>query len=127
MTAGFIATGLTIICAAFDLGTAWAFFTIGLSGVFTASSTTAMLLLRDLHSSPRLKAQVFTVSAGLRTSASSAGAMLAAAASGLGGAISLSTLGIIWIISAALMTAYPKPRPITDSCVRELGPRGSGE
>jgi MFS family permease len=123
MTAGFIATGLLTICAAFDLGTTWAFITIGLSGVFTACTTTAMLLLRDQHSTARLKSQVFTVSAGLRTSASAGGAMLSAAASDFGGAISLSSLGIIWIMSAALMTAYPKSWPITDSCTRELSPR----
>ncbi|WP_423182670.1 MFS transporter [Arthrobacter sp. NyZ413] len=114
MTAGFIATGLLTIGAAFDFGMPWVFVTIGLSGVFTASTTTAMLRLRDRHSTPRLKSQVFTVSAGLRTSASAGGAMLAAAATGLGGALSLSTLGIIWIVSAAVMFAYPKSPPAND-------------
>ena len=111
MTAGFIATGLLTICAVFDFGMVWAFITLGLSGVFTASTTTAMLRLRDRHSTHRLKSQVFTVSAGLRTSASAGGAMLAAAASGLGGAVSLITLGVIWIVSAALMIAYPRVPP----------------
>ncbi|MGN7250444.1 MFS transporter [Arthrobacter sp. SAFR-014] len=108
MMAGFFATGLLTIAAALDFGTVWTFLTIGLSGAFTASSTAAMLFLRNRLSPQYLRSQIFTVSAGLRVSATAAGAALAGAATGSGGAIILGAVGVMWIMSAALMIAYPR-------------------
>ncbi|MFD1210571.1 MFS transporter [Arthrobacter sp. GCM10027362] len=108
MMAGFFATGLLTIAAAFDLGTMWTIIAIGLSGVFTASTAAAMLFLRNRHSPSHLRSQVFTVSAGLRVSASAAGAALAAAAIGFGGAVIVGAVGLVWIVSAGLMSAYPR-------------------
>lgn len=107
MMAGYFATGVCTIAAAFDLGTTWTIIAIGLSGVFTAPSTTTMLFLRSHLSRPELKAQVFTVGAGLRTSASAAGAALAGTATGLGGGLTLAGVGLAWAASAAIMFAYP--------------------
>lgn len=107
MMIGYFATGACTIAAAFDLGTAWTIIAIGLSGVFTAPSTTTMLFLRSHLSRPELKAQVFTVGAGLRTSASAAGAALAGTATGLGAGLTLAGVGLAWAASAAIMFAYP--------------------
>lgn len=107
MAAGFLATGLLTVAAAVDLGTAWTLAAIGLSGVFTASTSAAMLFLRNHHSPGHLKSQIFTVTAGLRVSASAAGAALAGTATGLGAAVTVVALGLAWIVSAALMGAYP--------------------
>ena len=107
MMVGYLATGVFTIAAAFDLGTTWTLIAIGFSGVFTAPSTTTMLFLRSHLSQPELKAQVFTVGAGLRTSASAAGAALAGTVTGLGGALTLAGVGLAWVASAALMFAYP--------------------
>ncbi|MFK0006997.1 MFS transporter [Paenarthrobacter sp. NPDC090520] len=108
MLAGFLATGLLTAVAALNFGTLWTVLAIGLSGAFTAPSTAAMLFLRNRLSPPHLKSQIFTVSAGFRASASAGGAAVAASAAGLGGAVMVVAMGAIWIISAALMGAYPK-------------------
>ncbi|MFK0004245.1 MFS transporter [Paenarthrobacter sp. NPDC090522] len=108
MLAGFLATGLLTAVAALNFGTLWTVLAIGLSGAFTAPSTAAMLFMRNRLSPPHLKSQIFTVSAGFRASASAGGAAVAASAAGLGGAVMVVAMGAIWIISAALMGAYPK-------------------
>ncbi|WP_345153724.1 MFS transporter [Arthrobacter ginkgonis] len=107
MMVGFFVTGLFTVAAALDLGTAWTVVAIGLSGVFTASATTAMLHLRNHLSPPRLKSQVFTVGAGLRTSAAAAGAALAGSMTGPNGGLTVAGIGLIWVVSAGLMIAYP--------------------
>lgn len=107
MMACFLATGLLTVAASFDVGTTWTTIVIGLSGIFTAPSAAAMLFLRNRHSPPVLKSQIFTVTAGLRATASAAGAAVAASAAGLGGAVTVAAVGLIWIVSAALMVAYP--------------------
>jgi MFS family permease len=108
MMAGFLATGLLTVGAAVDIGTAWTVVAIGLSGVFTASTAAAMLFLRNHLSPPHLRSQIFTVGAGFRASASAGGAVLAASATGFGGALSLVVVGAVWVVSAALMAAYPR-------------------
>jgi hypothetical protein len=109
MMAGFLATGLLTVAAAFELGPTWTLVAIALAGVFTAPTAAAMLFLRNRHSPPQLKSQIFTVTAGFRASASAGGAALAASASGFGGAATIGALGVIWIVSALLMAAYPSP------------------
>ncbi|MFP3463786.1 hypothetical protein R5O87_23355 [Arthrobacter globiformis] len=111
MMAGFFATGLLTVGAAFDFGTTWTVVAIGLSGFFTASSTAAMLSLRNRLSPPHLRSQIFTVSAGLRVSATAAGAALAGAATESGGGVILGAVGLIWIVSAARLIAYPPSTP----------------
>ncbi|WP_165308365.1 MFS transporter, partial [Agromyces binzhouensis] len=66
---GFAATGICTVVAAFDLGPAWAIAAIGASGLFTAPSAAAMLLIRKQQSPSALRSQVFTVGAGLRAAA----------------------------------------------------------
>ncbi len=107
MTVGFFGTGMLTVAAALDVGQLWTVIAIGLSGVFTASSAAAMLFLRSHHSPPPVRSQVFTVGAGLRVTASAAGAALAGSATGLSGAITVAGLGLVWVASAGLMVAYP--------------------
>ena len=107
MMAGFLATGVPTVAAAFGLSTAWTIVAIGLSGVFTAPTAAAMLFLRNRHSPPELKSQIFTVTAGFRASASAGGAALAASAAGFGGTATIGAVGVIWIASALVMAAYP--------------------
>ena len=106
MGGGFLATGIFTVLAAANLGIAWTVVAIGVSGAFTASTSAAMLLLRNRLSPPHLRSQIFTVGAGLRASAAAGGAALAGSA-GLGGALAVLAIGGVWIASAALMAAYP--------------------
>lgn len=108
MGLGFIATGILTIAAAGNFGLAWTTVAIGLSGLFTAPSSAAMLLLRKQQSPPALRSQVFTVGAGLRSTAAAAGAAVAGLAAGLGSEILLVGIGAVWIASAALLLAYPR-------------------
>lgn len=107
MGSGFAATGVLTVIAAVDLGVWWTTLLIGLSGLFTAASAAAMLLLRKQQSFPDVRSQVFTVGAGLRTTAAAAGAAIAGVAAGVGGAWLIVAIGLIWIASGALMLAYP--------------------
>ena len=108
MGLGFAVIGLLTLAAAVDWGFAWTLILIGLSGLFTASSSAAMLLLRKQQSPAPLRGQVFTVGAGLRATAAAGGAALAAAAAGLGGTVLIVGIGAVWVISGALMAAYPR-------------------
>jgi MFS family permease len=110
MGIGFAATGIFTVAAAIDLGLVWSIAAIGLSGVFTASSAAAMLLLRKQQSPVALRSQVFTVGAGLRATAAAAGAALAGAgaAAGLGAGVLIAGVGLAWIASALLLFAYPR-------------------
>lgn len=108
MGLGFTATGILTIMAAGDFGLVWTTVAIGLSGLFTAPSSAAMLLLRKQQSPPALRSQVFTVGAGLRSTAAAAGAAVAGLAAGLGSEILFVGIGLVWIASAALLLAYPR-------------------
>ena len=55
MGLGFAATGVFTVVAAADLGPAWAAVAIGVSGLFTAPSASAMLLIRKQQSPPSLR------------------------------------------------------------------------
>ncbi|MFF1252274.1 hypothetical protein ACFVYC_07235 [Pseudarthrobacter sp. NPDC058329] len=118
MMMGFLATGLLTNGAAFAFGTAWTVIAIGLSGLFTAPTSAAMLFLRGHLSPPHLRSQIFTVGAGFRASASAAGAAAgclgyrARRRTGRGG--NRRDLGG----SGALMAGYPSDWP----SVRNAGP-----
>ncbi len=115
MGLGFAATGVFTVVAAADLGPAWAAVAIGVSGLFTAPSASAMLLIRKQQSPPALRAQVFTVGAGLRAAAAAAGAAVAGLAAGLGGQSLIVAIGVVWILSGAMLVAYPKHAPPIDA------------
>ncbi|KQM82664.1 MFS transporter [Agromyces sp. Leaf222] len=114
MGAGFAATGVFTVLAAFDLGTPWTIVAIGASGLFTAASSAAMLLIRKQQSPPSLRSQVFTVGAGLRAAAAAAGAAVAGLAAGLGAEALLVAIGLVWIASGAMLFAYPRHAPAID-------------
>ena len=114
MGAGFAATGVFTVLAAIDLGSIWTIAAIGISGVFTASSSAAMLLIRKQQSPPALRSQVFTVGAGLRAAAAAAGAAVAGLAAGVGAEALLVAIGVVWIASGAMLLAYPTGAPAID-------------
>jgi len=84
------------------------------SGLFTAPAASAMLLIRKQQSPPTLRSQVFTVGAGLRAAAAAAGAAVAGLAAGLGGPALIAAIGVVWILSGAMLVAYPKDAPPID-------------
>lgn len=115
MGVGFAATGVFTIAAALDLGFVWTIAAIGASGLFTASSAAAMLLIRKQQSPPSLRAQVFTVGAGLRAAAAAAGAAIAGVSAGMGAATLIAAIGVVWVVSGAMLVAYPKGAPAIDT------------
>ncbi|MWB99383.1 MFS transporter [Agromyces seonyuensis] len=118
MGVGFAATGAFTLLAALDFGFVWAVLAIGVSGLFTAPSSAAMLVLRTRQSPPALRAQVFTVGSGLRAAASAAGAFVAGLLvedAGWGAAAIVVAMGLIWIISGAMLAWYPKDAPRLDT------------
>lgn len=114
MGVGFAATGVFTVLAALDIGTTWTIAAIGVSGLFTAASSAAMLLIRKQQSPPSLRSQVFTVGAGLRAAAAAAGAAVAGLAAGFGAEALIVAIGLVWIASGAMLVAYPKGAPAID-------------
>lgn len=109
MAGGWAAIGLFTLLAVPDLGLTWTIVVIGLSGVFTASSSAAMLLLRKLLSPPEVRSQVFTIGSGLRAATGALGAAVAGAVAGLDAGVLIAAVGAVWLVSAALMLAYRAP------------------
>jgi hypothetical protein len=108
MGLGFAVIGLLTLAAAVDWGLVWVIAMMAVAGLFTASSSAAMLLLRKQQSPASLRGQVFTVGAGLRATAAAAGAALAGVAAGLGGTVLILCTGLAWIISSLLLAWYPR-------------------
>jgi hypothetical protein len=115
MGLGFTVIGLLTCAAAIDWGFAWTVTLIGVSGLFTASSVAAMLLLRKQQSPAPLRGQVFTVGAGLRATAAAVGAALAASTASLGGTILVLGIGAVWVLSGLLLAAYPRHAEVLDA------------
>ncbi|MCM6763625.1 MFS transporter [Rathayibacter sp. ZW T2_19] len=111
MGAGFAATGASLLVAAPDLGIVVVIVAFAVAGVFTAPANAAMLLLRDQESPAAVRSQVFTIGAGLRAAAAAVGATLAGAASGLDAGWLVIGIAAIWIVSGALLRAFPRPDP----------------
>ncbi|SFS08812.1 Major Facilitator Superfamily protein [Agrococcus baldri] len=107
---GYALVGLATLAAAIDLGIGWTVALIALSGLCSAAPTAAMLLLRRDESPAEVVAQVFTMGAALRTTASAAGTALAGALAGLDPLLMLALSGGIWLLSAAAMLAFPRGR-----------------
>ena len=103
MGLGFAATGVFTVVAALDLGQLWAVLAIGVSGLFTAPAASAMLLIRKQQSP-----------ATLRAAAAATGAAVAGLAAGVGGPALLAAIGVVWILSGAMLAAYPKDAPPID-------------
>ncbi|WP_395243980.1 MFS transporter [Agromyces sp. MMS24-K17] len=122
MGLGFAATGVLTVVAAVDLGLWWTVVAIGASGLFTAPSAAALLLIRKQQSPPALRSQVFTVGAGLRAAAAAAGAAVAGLASGIGAGPLLVVIGVIWIGSGAMLLAYPRDAPPIDGPAAPVPP-----
>lgn len=108
MGVGFAAVGFFTLVAVPDLGLGWTIAAIGLSGVFTASSNVAMLLLRKQQSPVGVRSQVFTIGAGLRSMSGAVGAAVAGILAGMPAGILIGGIGASWLLSAAVMLAYPR-------------------
>lgn len=110
MGIGYALVGLATLAAAFDVHLWWTIALVGLSGLFSAAPTAAMLLLRRTESPDHVVAQVFTVGAALRTAASAAGTAIAGALAGVEPLLLLAGSGAVWLVSAAVLLAYPRRR-----------------
>ncbi len=108
MGAGFALIGVFTLLAVPSFGLVWTVVAIGLSGVFTASSSAAMLLLRKQQSMLGVRSQVFTIGSGLRAMSTAAGAAVAGALAGLDAGVLIAGVGAVWLLSAAIMLAYPR-------------------
>ncbi|MEO8261288.1 MAG: MFS transporter [Pseudolysinimonas sp.] len=106
MAGGWAAIGLFTLLAVPDLGLVWTVVVIGISGIFTASSNAAMLLLRKLNSPPGVRSQVFTIGSGLRAASGALGAAIAGAAAGLDAGVLVVGIAASWLIPALVMLAY---------------------
>jgi MFS family permease len=111
MGGGWAATGLFTLFAIPDLGMLWTVAVIGISGVFTASSNAAMLLLRKVNSPAAVRSQVFTIGSGLRAASGALGAAVAGLLAGLPAWLLVAGIGISWIASAAMVLGYRTPAP----------------
>jgi MFS family permease len=114
MGVGFAATGVFTGLAALDFGAIWTIAAVFASGLFTAASAAAMLLIRKQQSPPSLRSQVFTVGAGLRAAAAAVGAAVAGLSAGLGAETLIVAIGVVWVVSGAMLMAYPKGAPAID-------------
>jgi MFS family permease len=120
MLAGFAGTGVLTIAAAADLGLPWTLAAIAVSGVCTGPSTAALLLLRKQQSPPGVRAQVFTVGSGLRTTAAAVGAAIAGLVAGVDAGLLIAVIGTIWVGSALIMLAYPRGAAPVDGSVEGM-------
>ncbi|MDQ2669235.1 MAG: hypothetical protein M3Y31_01245, partial [Gemmatimonadota bacterium] len=110
------AIGVFTLAAIPDVGIAWTIAAIGVSGLFTASGNAAMLLLRKQQSPIGVRSQVFTIGSGLRATSGAAGAAIAGVVAGLPAGLLVAGIGIVWLLSAALMLAYPRgAEPLVDA------------
>jgi len=108
MAVAFAATGALALAAAAGSPFPVVIGLVGLSGVATGPGVAAMLLLRTRNSPRALRSQVFTVAAGLRATGAAVGAGLAGLLPSNDAGLLLALIGACWIVSAALMAAYPR-------------------
>jgi hypothetical protein len=108
MGAGFALIGAFTLLAVPSLGLIWTVIAIGLSGVFTASSSAAMLMLRKEQSPLGVRSQVFTIGSGLRAMSTAVGAAVAGAIAGLDAGVLIAGVAAVWLVAAAVMLGYPR-------------------
>jgi hypothetical protein len=115
MTGGFALIGVLTLAAVPDLGLPWTIAVIGASGLFTASSSAAMLLLRKQQSPAGVRSQVFTIGSGLRAATGAAGAAVAGVVAGLDAGVLIAAIGVVWLLAAVVMLPYPRDaQPLED-------------
>ncbi|MCU1436951.1 MAG: transporter [Naasia sp.] len=103
MLAAFAATGVGTVVAGLLPGYAAALAAVAVAGLFTAPGITALFAIRQRESPSAVRSQVFTVGAGLRTSAGAVGAAIGGAVAGIGGGPLTVLVGVVWLVSAALL------------------------
>ena len=65
-------------------------------------------MLRKQQSPLGMRSQVFTIGSGLRATSTAVGAAVAGALAGLDAGVLIAGVGIVWLLSAAIMLAYPR-------------------
>jgi hypothetical protein len=115
MGGGFALIGVFTLLAVPALGLIWTIIAIGRSGVFTASSSAAMLLLRKEQSPLGVRSQVFTIGSGLRAMSTALGAAAAGAVAGLDAGVLIAGVGLVWLVAAAVMLGYPRGAEALDA------------
>jgi Major Facilitator Superfamily len=94
VVAGLVATGLPVAAAAWAASTAWMGVLFAVSGVANGPLFGALLLTREHYAPEQVRAQVFTLGAGLKITAAAAGSALAGLAAGL------SSSGLLLLVAA---------------------------
>jgi hypothetical protein len=113
MAAGLAATGVFTLAAAVTPGYPLTFAAFVLAGVPVAPAVAAMLRIRQQESPKLVRAQVFTVGAGLRVAASALGAALVGLATHLPAALLLALVAVPWLASAFVLV--PRPRRTSEA------------
>jgi MFS family permease len=108
MAMGFIATGASLFAVVPDTSIAFVLVVVGIAGVFTAPANAAMLLLRNQQSKPSVRSQVFTIGAGLRSTAAAVGAAVAGVAAGVDVAWLVAGMAAFWVLAGAILVLYPR-------------------
>ena len=110
MTVGFTATGALTILAGLHVSLAFTVIVVAAAGLFSSPSVAALFELRTANSTPEVRAQVFTVGAGLRAAASAAGAAMIGPFTGVDATLLVALVGVAWLASAAIMLPYGRAR-----------------
>jgi MFS family permease len=103
MAAGLAATGVFTLAAAVTPGYALTLAAFVLAGLPVAPTVAAMLRIRQEESPEQVRAQVFTVGAGLRVAASALGAALVGLATHLPAALLIALVAVPWLASALVL------------------------
>ncbi|URN11950.1 MFS transporter [Streptomyces radiopugnans] len=104
--------GLAAAAAAPSFAVQTALFAV--AGVFEGPLLSATLRIRADHSPPGMRAQVFTIGAGLKISAAACGSALAGAAAGLPPYLPLLGIAALQLAAAGVhLLVRPRFRPVT--------------
>ncbi|MEJ3658617.1 MFS transporter [Actinomycetes bacterium KLBMP 9759] len=100
--AGLAGTGLPLVVAAAFADPAAIGVLFGVSGAFTGASAAAVFVVRHRAAPAAARSQVFTLAAGIKTSAAAAGAALAGVAAGAPIGLQLAGAGAVPIVAGVL-------------------------
>ncbi|WP_210507027.1 MFS transporter [Naasia sp. SYSU D00057] len=110
MLVTFGGTGIATIAAGLLPGLPLTLVAMAVAGLFTAPGVSAMQLIRHSESPAEVRSQVFTVGAGLRGTAGALGAAVFGALGVLGGVTLTVLVGVVWVVSAAILLIPPGRR-----------------
>ena len=111
LTTGFALAGALIALSAIGGDLVVTLALVAVAGVCSAPSAAALFELRTVNSPLAVRAQVFTVGAGLRAAASAAGAAIIGPFAGADAGFLVALVGVGWVASAAIMLPYRAQAP----------------